>query len=223
MSGMLLGALPMIVTGQPATPVPAKTGYVIVSLPPMVSGPRLDEVVRLTAAAQIAADPSPSPAPWKVEAAPVDEADDLAASVVVAHEERIAVLKRHLAAARDRRSTAPQVADLRARLRRAEAARGLAMRRLEFAGQQAFAAHRDGLAAATLRASSTAASMQTAVVLDGVGDRAESAAYRLAQARQSLGKARAILTAEGRAPVALAGLMTWEGSDRWSLADVRTA
>lgn len=105
----------------PAAPPPARP-YVIIDLP-RPAGDRMaaavSDVVRLDADGGLVVE-APPPAPADVDA-----------EVIAAHESRIAAIRERIDTVREApgRTAAPQLADLTARLHRAEAARKLALTR----------------------------------------------------------------------------------------------
>jgi hypothetical protein len=210
---------------------PAAPAMVVADLSPRARQKSLGEVVNEVVRGQLAAEPAPALVVPVVDDRIADDGSfDPDQAVVTAHDERIGLLRRTLAEAPT--STLPQhVADLRKRLVRAEAARRLALARIE--------GHRPLGTTATLMAAAAPVSAISAMRLSrpaiarvsGANPVARPhladvdrhggtpTAALLAHARHALGTARAALTSPvpPRPAIQLAGLMSWPGSDRWSL------
>lgn len=259
--------MPTAVVATPSTARP----YLIIDLPRSRAGAGMNAAV----AQAVRLDGEPVP----VDVASAPDPADVEADVIAAHEGRITAIRQRIATLRGQpsRASAPQLADLAGRLRKAEAARSLAVSRRDVAAttcvkadcaprlaalpprpptvaKVAAASAPNNLLSAPVRQSAAAprqpvppqdASPRVAMAVrtpapllaNGVETQSRSSRAdppragwtspqpggtdKLAEARALLAKARAALQADApdaRAPVQLAGLWQWEGSDRWSLS-----
>jgi hypothetical protein len=173
---------------------------------------------------------------------PPKPAADLNSAVIAAHDERIACLQRQIAIHVTDGGSKTQVGFLLARLHRAQAARRVAALRSGVASPPDAAQPSLALAAAkpaphrlaagaTARVGAGALPRSAGVLVAATpGSTASPNPHRtetsrhvrrlLATARQALEGADPVAGSAAPArPISLAGLMQWEGSDTWSLAD----
>ena len=245
-------ALPLAAVGHPAAAPPATAMAIVapavaaapvVSAIPAVSGPgSLEEIVVREVRRVVRERPDPASdtalrgfgdGAERVDAGLADDdgddatPPDLGDAVIAAHAARIADLKRRMDALRSDRAPPDRLDDLRVRLRKAEAARQLAVERVavERAPFESPAVervaferpHPIGCAVRGDPAVCRANRMASGVIAD------RSVAHRLAHARQALATARGLLEDGVKSPsepaIVIAGLWRWSGSDTWSLAD----
>lgn len=217
---------------------PARRAYVIVDLP-AATGTRAEGV----AAARRAIEPVSTDTAIAPEPQTASEAD-----VVASHDQRIGLIRARLDVLRTDKADKAAIAMLDGRLRRAEAARQLAVARVALAQCGGPCAPRP--VATVARSTATAAIEQRARTAPmprrvagsppappterdlaapagqsskprgqlPTGFSANAHAAPLDRARLLLAKARAALTDESTPKIELAGLWQWDGSEHWSLS-----
>lgn len=223
---------PVIVDAPAAAPT--RRAYVIVDLP-AASGAR----PRGWAAAKPEIAPSPPTEATASEPSVASEAD-----VIASHDQRIDLIRARIGVLRKDKAEQAAIAMLDGRLRRAEAARQLAVARVALArcdvpcrprssvpvrptATAAIADRKQPAPSPRPVAASVSSTAGTPVLVApaSVGKAAPPAAQTLdthveplGRARLLLAKARAALTDEPAPQIELAGLWQWEGSERWSLS-----